>query len=219
MLTIFSPDSTLMRFMSRIGDLMILNVIFLLSCIPVVTIGAALTALYRVCFQFDTEQERGTLRTYFDAFRENFKQGTLLWLILLVFGTAAAVNVGIFYFLPGALHYLFVIFGAMLLLVLITAAFVFPLLSQFSNHWKDTLKNGIFLSIGYFPRALVLAALNIAPFVLLLLDFYRFLQLGFVWAALYFAAAAYVNTLILKKVFAPYLKREERDPHSQNEGD
>ncbi len=214
---IFSPDSLLMRFMSRVGDLLILNLLFLVCCIPVFTIGTAWTALYRVCFDFDTGREQGLMKTFFGSFRENFKQGTFLWLFLLVCGTATAVNTALFYSLQGALHYAFILFGAMSVLVLITAALVFPLLSLFSNHWKETLKNGMFLGIGYFPRALLMAAVNIAPFAFLVLDFYRFLQLGFVWVALYFSCAAYVGTFLLKKIFAPYLSEEDDHDHTENE--
>ncbi len=211
MTNLFSPDSLPMRFMSRVADLLILNLLFLLSCVPVVTVGAALQAMYRVCFQLDTEQEQGLLKTYFGAFRENFGRSTGLWLILLACGTATAVNTCLFYVLPGPLHYCFVLFATMLLLVLLTGSFVFPLLSRFESPWKATLKNGMFLSIGYLPRALLITALNIAPFACMLLNFYLFLQLGFLWASIYFAFAAYINTLLLKKVFAPYLEEETHD--------
>lgn len=81
---LFSPDSRAMKMMGRIGDIMILNVIFLLTCIPVFTIGAASTALYTVCFRFGTDSEAGVIKSYFTAFRDNLKQSTLVWLIILV---------------------------------------------------------------------------------------------------------------------------------------
>ncbi len=208
-MSIFSPDSIFMRVMSRIGDLLVLNFLFLLTCIPVITIGTACSAMYRVCFRFDTEWEGGLVKTYFRAFRENWKQGTVLWLILLVFGVASAVNAWIFYSLPGLLHYGFIFFGAMLVLVLITAAYAFPLLSQFDSTMKTTLRNAVFMGIGYLPRSLLMTVLNVAPFGCMIVNFYLFLQLGFVWMAVYFAAAAYGNTFLLRKVFAPYLKESE----------
>ncbi|MCI6435817.1 MAG: YesL family protein, partial [Clostridiales bacterium] len=66
----FSPDSKFMQAMARIADLVILNLLFLVSCIPLVTIGAASAALYTVCFRFGTDREQGVCRSYFRAFRE-----------------------------------------------------------------------------------------------------------------------------------------------------
>lgn len=206
---LFSLDSKFMRAMSRIGDLLLLNVFYLLTCVPVFTIGAANTALYTVCFRFGTDREAGITRSYFRAFRDNFKQGTVLWLIVLLCGTTACLNTYIFYAMPGAIRYAFVVFAILFLLVLLVSGYIFPLLSQFQNDNKSTLRNALILSLGYLPRSVLVAALNVFPFALMLLDFYSFLQAGFFWVALYFSAAAYGNTFLLKKVFAPYLKSEE----------
>ena len=82
---IFAPDSKFMQAMARVSDLVILNLLFLLSCVPLITIGAASAALYTVCFRIGTDREQGVCRSYFRAFRENFRQGTILWLIAVVF--------------------------------------------------------------------------------------------------------------------------------------
>ena len=71
----FSPDSKFSQIMNRVGDLLLLNLTFLLTCIPIVTIGAASSALYTVCFRFNTEKEGKLLHTYFRAFREEFPAG------------------------------------------------------------------------------------------------------------------------------------------------
>lgn len=209
MQALFSPDSKIMQTISRIGDLMILNVVFLLTCLPVVTIGAANTALYTVCFRFGTEREGKLLRSYFRAFRDNFRQGTVLWLILLLFGAASCVNILLFYALNSALRYAALVFAVALVLVVLIFSYTFPLLSQFNNNNLSTLKNALVLSIAYLPRSVVIAALNLLPWVLFLLNLYVFLQAGFFWIFFYFATAAYLNTYLLKKVFAPYLNQEK----------
>lgn len=212
MQSLFSPDSKFMLAMGRVCDLLVLNLIFLVSCVPVFTIGAAVTALYTVCFRFGTEREKGVVEPYFSAFRENFRQGTALWLILLLCGGTALVNTLVFYGMAGTLHYFFVLFAILLALALLAGSYVFPLLSQFSNDVRSTCKNALFLSIGYLPYSIAVTFLNVFPFVLLLSDLYLFLQTGFLWAAIYFSAAAYFNSLLLKKVFAPYLSNEEVAP-------
>ena len=200
----FSPDSKFMQAMSQVADLIILNVLFLISCVPLVTIGAASAALYTVCFRIGTDREQGVFRSYFRAFRENFKQGTILWLIFVVFLGAGIVNEFLFYSMEGPLHYLFLLMTALLIFGVLMYGYAFPLISQFSNTTLSTLKNAFCLSLGYLPRSLVIAVLNLFPLALALADLYLFLQVGFIWAFLYFSAAAYINALLLKKVFAPY---------------
>lgn len=204
MQALFSPDSRFMRAMSRIGDLLLLNFFYLLTCVPIVTIGAATTALYTVCFRFETDREAGVIRSYFQAFRGNWKQATVLWLILLLCGGSACLNAYIFYCMSGTLRYASILFLILFALALLVGGYLFPLLSQFENGTLSTLKNALALSLGYLPRSVLITALNIFPFVLLLTDLYVFLQVAFLWVALYFAAGAYLNCVLLKKVFAPY---------------
>ena len=67
----FSLDSKFMQAMSRVADLIILNVIYLVTCLPVITIGAASTALYTVCFRLGTAREGSLVKGYFRAFRDD----------------------------------------------------------------------------------------------------------------------------------------------------
>lgn len=209
MFSFLNPDSKFMLAMSRIGDLLLLNLMFLISCVPIFTIGAAITAMYTLCFRFDTDRERGLLKSYITAFRDNFKQATVIWLIILLCGVTACINAYIFYILSGVIPFLYVVFLILLVLVVLIASYAFPLLSQFDNTNKGTLKNALVLSLGYLPRSILVGAINVFPFALILVNFYLFLNTAFLWAAIYFSAAAYINSLLLKKVFAPYMPPEE----------
>ena len=208
---LFSPDSRFMRYMTRIADLMILNLLFLLTSIPIFTIGASLTALYTVCFRLGTDREGSTARDYFAAFKENFAQATPLFLLLLLWLLGTGGMAVWFYLMAGWMHYLFVPFAVLFVVVVLVGSYVFPLLSRFDNRNTLTLKNAALLSLGYLPRSLVIGAINLFPFVLLAVDLFTFLKAAFAWVIIWFAAAAYVNCLILKKVFAPYLEEENHD--------
>lgn len=211
MQALFSPDSRFMRIMSRVADLVLLNLCYLLTCVPLFTIGAASAALYTVCFRFGTDEEAGVIRSYFRAFRENFKRGTGVWLIVLLCGGAALVNAWVFYAMPGGLRFLSVLFAILLVLVLLVFGYAFPLLSQFADGVWPTLRNALILSLGYLPRSLLITAVNVFPFALMLADFYLFLQAAFLWTVLYFSLAAYVDTFLLKGVFAPYLTDDNEE--------
>ena len=208
MQNLFNPDSKFMQFLSRLGDLMILNLLFLLTSLPLVTIGAGLAAMYTVCFRFDTDRERGVVSTYFAAFRENFRQATVLWLILALCIGTACLNTAVFYVMTASVHWFWPVFGFLAVLAVLIFSYTFPLLSQFENSILGHLRNALALSIGYLPRSLIVAALNVLPFVLVMTDLYTFFQVGFIWFMLYFAAAAYLSSRVLKKVFAPYYEEE-----------
>ncbi len=210
---LFSPDSRFMRAMSMLGDLLLLNLIFLICCVPIVTIGAASTALYTVAFRMARGTEGHVLGLFFRAFRQNFRRATGLWLLLLLAGGVAVVDIWIFAAFSGVLRLIEIPFVLLLIVALFTAGYAFPLLSQFENTVKGTLKNALALSLGYLPRTLVITALNVFPLVRLLYDPYLFLNAGFIWAFLWFSAAAYLAAKLLEKVFAPYREeKKEEDP-------
>ena len=89
----FSMDNGLFRALNRISDLMILNLIFILCCIPVVTIGPALTGLYYVALKIASNEEGYIVRGFFKSFKQNFRQGLIIWLILLAAGCVFGVDI------------------------------------------------------------------------------------------------------------------------------
>ena len=208
---LFDPDSQIMRFLARLADLVILNVVFLFTCLPLFTIGAAISALYSVVFAMDTEREGKALSTYFRAFRENFRQGTAVFLVLLLFGAASCVNMSQFSGIGGGLGYgLFLLSMLVLILTVFTATFAFPLISQFRNTTGAMLKNALLLSLSHLPRAILAGVINAFPWLVMIVNLYAFLRLGVLWFALYFSAAAYYNSRILKKVFNALAENAEK---------
>lgn len=205
----FSLDSKFMQTLNRLSDLMILNLLFLLTCLPIITIGAANTALNTVCIRMDTEREGGLVRTYFRAFRDNFRQSTLLWLLLALCGTGCCFNILLFSVQSSPMHYAYIPFTALLVLIGMTFGYVFPLLSQFQNSIMGTLRNAVLLSIAYLPKSILITAVNFFPWILLYMNFYAFLKIGILWILLYFSAASYLNVRILSKVFSPFLEKED----------
>ena len=211
---LFSPDSKFMRAMSMLGDLCLLNLAFLVCCVPIVTVGPAITALDTAAFRLVRDGAGRPVTVFFQTFRQNLRRGICLWLVLLLAGGFVTLDIWLFAAFTGPLRLLEVVFVLLLVLVLFTAGYAFPLLSQFENTVKGTLKNALFLSLGYLPRTLAITVLNVFPFALLLWNMLLFLECGFVWVFLYFAAAAYLNAKLLEKVFAPYRepKKEGGDP-------
>lgn len=198
----FNLDSPLMRFMTKLADMMILNIVFLITCIPVVTIGAAWTALYYVALKMVRDEEGGILRSYFRSFLQNFRQATILWLgVLAVVGLlvldamilgridsalAAAMNMGI------------LIIGMAVLMVL---QYLFPLLAKFDTGIMQTLKNACLLAVGQLPRTLLMVFSVVGALIITFYNGYT-LSIGIlVWMLLGFALMAFSNSSILVKIF------------------
>jgi len=207
----FSTDSKFMVALSRLTDLILLNLLFLITSIPIFTVGASATALYTVASKVGTDQEAGVFGPYFRAFRGAFKQGTILWLIILGVGAAIAMDAFLVFRMSGPVRYAGGMFLALLALLAMSAGYVFPLISQFENGNLTTIKNAILLAVGYLPRSIAMAVLNLLPAAAFLIAPAAFFQAAFLWAFLYFAAAAYFDGLILRKVFAPYLTGDEKE--------
>ena len=84
MKNLLNLESPLMQMLTRIGDLILLNVLFLICCIPVVTAGASIAALHRMTQEIVYETDSSTVKGFFRAFRANFKQATAVWLVVCV---------------------------------------------------------------------------------------------------------------------------------------
>ena len=93
--SIFNPDSSLMRGLGRLFDYVVLNMLTILCSIPIVTLGASVTAMYDVMGRMMRDEERGVFGDFFRAFRSNFKKATVIWLILLVIG--ALLGFGVYF--------------------------------------------------------------------------------------------------------------------------
>lgn len=217
---LFKPDSPVMRFMSSLADLMVLNVLFLACCIPVVTIGPACTALCYVARGIAAGNAPHVRKTFFRAFRENFKQSLLLFLILLVpVGLAAAyLLAAVSGSLDGvpALKYLCVL-GVVI--ISLACSYAYPLLAHFDNTLSNTLKNAFLLPLASPFPALVVTALNLLPVFLLLINPELFVRCAIIWLLVGCALTAVVNAKMLRRFFARLVPEEETIHDGQDDDD
>lgn len=218
MQSLLTSESALIRWTMRLGELVLLNICFLVCCLPVITMGAAVSALYGVCFRFDTQREKGAVGSFFRAFRQNLKQGIPLFLVTSALSLLACWLTVLFLRTSGPAHYGFLPSLVLLLVSCILSGYAFPLLSLFDNTLRGTLKNALILGISYLPRSILVVAVNLLPLIVLLADTVLFLRLSIFCVFVYFSAAAYVNTFVLKAVFAPFLPEEEAEAPQEKIG-
>lgn len=212
MKNIFNLDSPMMQMLTRIGDMILLNVLFLLCCIPVITAGASLAAMHKMCQEIVYETDSSTVKGFFRAFRANFKQATVVWLVVLV------VAVGLFcdyllivtYFSGSeAVKWMIILLVVLAALVACIAGYMMPLLVRYENKLRQHLNNAIILAVIKLPRTLGMLVLNFLPVILMALSLNSFLQTLIFWIFIGFAFVAYMETILLKPVFTELEKGKE----------
>lgn len=203
---IFNLDNPVWNFMSKVADLIILNVLAIICSIPIVTIGASWTAMYFVTIRMVRKEESYIVKDFFRSFKENFKQSTIIWLIALV---AIAIFVGdvmIYRMIPEQIPQALMIAVLILAyLVLGTIIYVFPLLSRFHNTIKGTIKNAFLVSLVNVPYTLVFAILLIIPIII---AFFVIEAAPFI-LLFGFSLPAYIASIFWVRIFKKFEPKEE----------
>lgn len=214
---IFDMDSPLFRGLSKLADIMILNVIFLICCIPIVTIGASVTAMSYVTLKMKDGEEGYIFRTFFRSFKQNFKQATIIWLILLflsVFMVLDFVIIGSMEGTMAAAMKVLVSMGGMILLMVFI--YVFPLQARFYNSIKATIQNAILLSVANFPKTFCMMAVMIAAVLVTLLNGYTLWYGLLVWILGGFAIISWINSQFIYPIFKKLMPPEEEENKTED---
>lgn len=202
---LFNYDGFFVQTMNKIADCICLSILWLVSSIPVFTVGAATTALYYAMNKCIRHGVGGVWRTYWQGFRTNFRQATGLWLILLlifILMTACCYSAWLMCVsgnLPGIMFWVSLFVAA---IVLHWSSFLFPYLAKFRNTNRIILKNCIYIAIMNFPAGL----LNLVLMALALLAV-TFFPLALVCVpGLYMVLSCFS----LEPVFRKYMSEEDR---------
>ena len=198
-------DNVVMRALGKIGDMICLNVMWLICCIPIITIGASTTALYTVMLRMVKNEEGYIFRGFLKAFKSNFKQSTLIWLILLLLGIVWTVDFRVAGFIPGMagiiLSAIFLALGFILLSVMI---YIFPLTARYENGIKATFKNALILTVAKLPYTFLMVAIVVSAVFASLWSAFTLLFSLPLWLIIGGALIAWVNSYILRRVFVVF---------------
>lgn len=216
---IFDMNNKFFGFMSKVADLCILNIICVICCIPVITAGASITAMYYVTLKMVRNEEAYIVRSFFKSFKQNFKQATIINLIMLLIGVVLYVDLNVSKAMQGGAGQIFyVIFMAFVLIYFILLLYVYPVLARFYNTIKNTIKNALFMAIRHLPYTVVMVLIAVCPLLLLLVKSYQIQSTLFVLFLLMgFALIAYCNSYFLAKIFDNYMPKEEAGQESAGE--
>ena len=205
MRSFFNYDGPIFQFMSRIFDMMYLNALCLLSCIPIVTIGPSVTALYYCYFSISMNQDSSIVKMFFHSFKSNLKQGVLLTLIFI--GLMFFLIIDIYLCSIPELatpNYFRIVLYILCIILSMVVSYTFPQLAQFKNTINNLLRNSLLMSIGNLGYTLAIVFFNAIPWILLFLFPIIFMKTLPFWLFFGFSAIAWINSKIFIKIFSKY---------------
>lgn len=160
-----TPDNPVMQFITKIVNCVYLNILWFICCIPIVTAGASTTALFYVTLKMAKNEEGNITKAFFHSFKENFKQGTIIWLILLGVGIVLGLDGYVLYHLHSTNAFWTIVTAVFLVAVVgfcIVLMYIFPLLSRFENTIKAMFKNSIMIGMRFLLCTFLMAVIYFA---------------------------------------------------------
>lgn len=215
---LFSADSALMRVLDRMGDVIVLNLVFVATSLPLVTLGASLTALYSVSLRIVRGRvEGGVAREYLQAFRTNLRQGSAL--LAVVVGLTAVLLawysvVNSLVADPMAQLLMLAVWFVITAQLVMTAVFAFPYLATFEDPIPRVLRNALLMSWRHPVAGITALVVTVAP-VLITIFYPKLTGYGLLWLVAGFAAIAVVHAMLLVRVFDRYIPAQVPTPEQE----
>lgn len=206
---IFDNDSIFGRLCAKVGVVILVNVQFVFTIIPIVTAGAGFCAMYHCMLRLVRYGEVRFFADFWKSFRQNFKKATLTWLLFLAAIVILAVDLRISIYMTGIWKsFRFAVGGACLALFLI-ALYIFPVMAAFEGTLRELLKNSIFFIGKNIFSAAIIAGMNAVP-LFLTYQFFEWMPLtAFLWCFFGFALVSCINSVFFLKLFEEYLEPVE----------
>ena len=201
---LFSFDSPIITTLTLVADLAIISFMWVLFCIPVFTIGASTTAMYRVALNLTEDKGGPTVGQFWRAFKENFKPGTLVFLASALLYVVIAFDI---WMLSAAKAEGIMAFACVMsaLVLGFIGAYIFPLTAQFDNTVKNTLKNAFVLAMTNPLTSAISLFLDLIPVMLLILLPELFWFTALIWPFFGFGTIAKLKITLQRRIFRKYI--------------
>ena len=197
----FSIDSPFFTFMNKLCDIIVLSIVYVITCLGIVTIGPATTALYYATAKV-LRRERGyLLPEYFRSFKANFKSGAFITIVLGVAALILAVDrnyVKTAKELSSNMTFVMsVVFNVMTIMLVFVTLYIFPVLSRFTIKGKQLIKTSFFMSIRHLPTTIVVGV------IVIVVGFFTYC----IPVLLMFTPAltAFICSFMIERVFKKYM--------------
>ncbi|MCR5825693.1 MAG: DUF624 domain-containing protein [Oscillospiraceae bacterium] len=213
-MNLFSYDGPISRFLYLVADIVVLHLLWLLCSLPLFTMGAANTALYYSCMKRIRTGEGHVWQNFLQSFRANFRQATLLWLLLLAAGAVLFTDLRIGMAVGGGLGRAMLLSCSVFLIpYILVLLYIFPVQAKFENTLFDNFKNALLMSLQSFGYSLVLL-LVAGTFVALGLFFRPFIGLLICCGA---GLYGYLTSSVFVQIFRRYLPDEYEEDYEKSD--
>ncbi|MDD3402279.1 MAG: DUF624 domain-containing protein [Hespellia sp.] len=202
-------DNKVINTLGKVIDLILLNMLWCVCSLPIITMGAATSALYAVMLKMVKNEEGYIYKDFFRALKENFRKSTEIWLIVLLIGIIAAVDFRILQMLRIGEGIKMIFYVGLVFIMIMTVCmslYAFPMAARYENTVKNTMKNALILSIVQFKYTILMLAVTIIPMAVTCLSV-KFMAIGMViWFVAGVAVVVWINSCVLRKVFLAFEK-------------
>lgn len=203
----FDIDSPLNKLLTNIADLMLVNFLFILFSLPILTIGASLTAMNYVTLQMTEDKHPSIFKSFFESFKQNFKQATGLWVLVvgmsavffawyIVIENMIATNVAS---ILRVFLYICIVLFAMVII------YIFYLQAKFENTIKETIKNAFLMSIRHLLTTF-LSLVSIGGTAIVIMFYPKVIGYGLFLVMVGFSLVSYGISFLMKRVFRHYIQ-------------
>ena len=218
---LFNMDNKFFTFMSRVADLIILNLLCILCCIPIVTIGPSIAAMFYVTLKMVRNEESYIVRSFFKSFKQNLKQGIIINLIMLVAGILLAVDMNICRNTNGSIgKALIVVFMMIFVIYAMIFMYIYPVLAKFYNTIRNIFINAFLMSIRHLPYTVLMILVTAAPALVFFIPSAQVQSTMILLLILIgFSGVAYINSYFFVKIFDKYIPEEGAEGTQDTKGD
>lgn len=201
----FDTDNFLMRFCEKVLDIVTVNLLFVVSCLPIVTIGIAKISLYQTIFEVKRSRRIPVFKIYIRAFKQNLKLGLQLGLLELGIFLISVVDLSLFW---GQTSLGFQLIKAICLGILIFLTLVmlasYPIAARYDLTWKEVLQKGLLLVSFNFVWFFLMFAIILLIMMLLYLSGFTLVLGGSAFLLFGFGLLAFCQAGLMEKLFAKY---------------
>lgn len=201
----FDTDNFLMRFSEKVLDIVTANLLFVVSCLPIVTIGVAKISLYQTMFEIKKSRRLPVFKIYVRAFRQNLKLGTQLGLLELGVVSLSFLDLYLFW---GQTAMPFQIVKAICLGILIFLTILmlasYPIAARYDLSWKEVLQKGLILASLNFPWFFLMLAILLLIVMLLYQSGFTLLLGGSAFILFGFGLLTFLQVGLMERLFAKY---------------
>ncbi len=203
-----SNDNPFFEFMDIIGDWGVLNILFVLTSLPIITIGMSITAMYRIILREKRGECTYIVKEYFKVWKEEWKQSSIMWIMFLLTGTLLLFDILYIKYLGEIFA---IAIGGVILIWSFVFSYAFPLQARFQNSIKNTLKNALFLAVRYFPYTILIVGLNSIPIICIIAGPFPTMILLPIYCFIGFTFIAKINCIFFDKIFQDFMSRDKEE--------